>query len=142
MVTSAKGADVGRIGKLPQYVTESGYEEFEEQRVRVGRNSPIAQNLKLVDLASGSVRDLSFDSLPGIATDPLAELRKAQKLDPLKGNRPVRVMTEGDNSGAATIRWSDDGNQLAVQIRAIDNKDRWIATRRSCRREAAAARTG
>ncbi|MBP8098482.1 MAG: DPP IV N-terminal domain-containing protein, partial [Arenimonas sp.] len=128
VVTSAKDADVGRIGKLPLYVTESGYEEFEEQRVRVGRNSPIAQNLKLVDLVGGSARDLSYDSLPGIATDPLADLRKAQKLDPLKGNRPVRVISEGDNVGAATIRWSADGERLAVQIRAIDNKDRWIAS--------------
>ena len=128
VVTSVKGADAGRIGKLPRYVTESGYEEFEDERIRVGRNSPIAQNLKLVDLVNGSVRDLSYDSLPGIASDPLAEMRKAQKLDPLKGNRALRVISEGDNSGAATINWSADGNQLAVQLRAIDNKDRWIAT--------------
>ena len=128
VVTSPKGADVGRIGKLPRYVTESGYEESEEERVRVGRNSPIPESLKLVDLSQGTVRDLSFDSLPGIAADPLAALRKAQKLDPLKGNRPLRVLNEGDNSGAATIRWSADGSQLALQMRAIDNKDRWIAT--------------
>ena len=128
VVTSPKDADLGRIGKLPRYVTESGYEEFEEQRTRVGRNWPIAQALKLVALASGKVTDLSFDPLPGIGVDPLAEMRKAQKLDALKGNRPVRVLNEGDNSGAATIRWSSNGSQLAVQIRAIDNKDRWIAT--------------
>ena len=128
VVTSPKGADIGRIGKLPRYVTESGYEESEDERVRVGRNSPIPESLKLVDLAQGTVRDLSLDSLPGIAVDPLAELRKAQKLDPLKGNRPLRVLNEGDNSGAATIRWSSDGSQLAIQMRAIDNKDRWIAT--------------
>ena len=127
VVTSPKDADLGRIGKLPKYVTESGYEEFEDQRTRVGRNWPIAQSLKLVDLASGTVRDLSFDSLPGIATDPLAAMRAAQKLDPLKGNRAVRVVNEGDNSGAATIRWSPDGSRLALQVRAIDNKDRWIA---------------
>ncbi|MBC7656636.1 MAG: S9 family peptidase, partial [Frankiaceae bacterium] len=117
VVTSPKSADVGRVGKLPRYVTESGYEEFEDQRVRVGRNSPIAQGLKLVELATGKVRDLAFDTLPAIAVDPLADLRKAQKLDPLKGNRPLRVLNEGDNSGAATIRWSADGSQLAVQVR-------------------------
>ncbi len=128
VVTSAKNAEAGRIGKLPKYVTESGYEEFEDERTRVGRNWPIAQSLKLVDLGNNSVRDLSYDTLPGIAADPLASLRAAQKLDPLKGNRPVRVLNEGDNSGADTLRWSDDGSQLAVQIRAIDNKDRWIAT--------------
>jgi len=128
VVTSAKDADVGRIGKMPKYVTESGYEEVEDVHTRVGRNSPIAQSLKLVDLHDNSVRALSFDTLPGIANDPLAALRVAQKLDPLKGNRLVRVVNEGDNSGAATIHWSADGRQLAVQIRAIDNKDRWIAS--------------
>ena len=127
VVTSPKGAEQGRVGKLPRYVTESGYEEFEDQRIRVGRNGPIAESLKLVDLQTGKVRDLAFDALPGIATDPLAAMRAAQKLDPLKGNRPVRVLNEGDNSGAATVRWSADGSGLALQVRAIDNKDRWIA---------------
>jgi hypothetical protein len=42
------------------------------------------------------VRDLSFDSLPGIVSDPLAAMRQAQKLDPLKGNRAVRVDDDGD----------------------------------------------
>ena len=127
VVTSAKGADVGRVGKMPKYVTESGYEEVEDVHTRVGHNSPIAQALKLIDLHDNSVRDLPFDNLPGIATDPLAALRVAQKLEPLKGNRPVRVVNEGDNSGAGTIHWSADGSEIAVQIRAIDNKDRWIA---------------
>ena len=127
VVTSPKDPDVGRIGKMPKYVTESGYEEVEDTRTRVGKNWPIAQSLKLVDLRDNSVRNLSYDVLPGIATDPVANLRAAQKLDPLKGNRPVRVVNEGDNSGAGTIRWSADGSRLAVQIRAIDNKDRWIA---------------
>ncbi|MEO7252023.1 MAG: prolyl oligopeptidase family serine peptidase, partial [Arenimonas sp.] len=127
LVTSAKGSEAGRQGKLPRYVTESGYEEIEDERSRVGRNLPIAQNLTLVDLSQGSMRTLNYDSLPGIASDPLAAMRSAQKLDPLKGNRAVRIIAEGDNSGAATIHWSDDGARLAIMVRAIDNKDRWIA---------------
>lgn len=127
LVLSEKDADTGRAGKMPKYVTESGYEEMEDVRTRVGRNWPVAQRMKLIDLSDGSQRELAYDSLPGIATDPMAAMRAAQKLDALKGNRAVRVVNEGDNAGAATIRWSADGNQLAVQIRAIDNKDRWIA---------------
>jgi dipeptidyl aminopeptidase/acylaminoacyl peptidase len=125
VVTSAKGADVGRVGKMPKYVTESGYEEVEDVRTRVGHNLPIAQALKLVDLATGKVSELSFDTLPGIATDPLAALRAAQKLDALKGNRGVRVNSDGPSPG---IQWTRDGSQVAVLLRAIDNKDRWIAT--------------
>jgi dipeptidyl aminopeptidase/acylaminoacyl peptidase len=123
LVTAPKGSEKGRIGKLPRYVTESGYEEFEDQRTRVGRNLPAPHTLKLIDLSTRKVSDLAFDSLPGIAADPLAAMRTAQKLEPLKGNRPVRVGDDGE-----AIRWSANGAQAAVLLRAIDNKDRWIAT--------------
>lgn len=124
VVTQAKGADEGQEGKMPMYVTESGYEEFQSVRTRVGRNDPVPQSLWLVDVAAGTVRPLAYDTLPGIAEDPMAALRKAAGKDPLKGNRPVRVESES----AAAIAWSDDGRQVAVQVHAIDNKDRWIAT--------------
>lgn len=127
VVTQAKKADEGQAGKMPRYVTESGYEEFQEVRTRVGRNAPAAHALWLVDVGAGTARSLSFDPLPGIATDPLAALRKAAKRDPLKGNRAVRVESDGDGSGPA-VHWSDDGRNVAVEIRAVDNKDRWIAS--------------
>ncbi|MDL2354866.1 MAG: prolyl oligopeptidase family serine peptidase [Pseudomonadota bacterium] len=123
LVTAPKTTEKGRIGKLPRYVTESGYEEFDDQRTRVGRNMPAPHTLKLVDLATRAVRELPFDSLPGIAADPLAAMRAAQKLEPLKGNRAVRI----DDDGAA-IQWSGNGAQAAVMVRSVDNKDRWIAT--------------
>lgn len=127
VVTSAKGADGGQAGKMPKYVTESGYEEFEEVRTRVGRNAPVAHALWLVDIAAAKATELKFDALPGIAVDPLADLRRAAKQEPLKGNRAVRIETDGDGSGPA-IHWSDDGRNVAVLVRAIDNKDRWIAS--------------
>jgi dipeptidyl aminopeptidase/acylaminoacyl peptidase len=123
VVTGPKDADKGRVGKMPKYVTESGYEEFADERTRVGRNGPRGQGLKLVDLATREVKDLSLDVLPGIATDPLAALRAAQKLDPLKGKRPVTIGFSGD-----AVVWSPNGAKLAVMLRAVDNKDRWIAT--------------
>ena len=39
----------------------------------------------------------------------------------------MRIETDGDGSGPA-IHWSDDGANVAVLVRAVDNKDRWIAT--------------
>ena len=123
VVTAPKAADKGRIGKLPRYVTESGYEEFDDQRPRVGRNMPAEHSVKLVELATRKVSEMSFDSLPGIATDPLAALRAAQKLPPQKGNRPLRIDDDGE-----AIRWSADGSHAALLLRAIDNKDSWIAT--------------
>ncbi|TXH70083.1 MAG: S9 family peptidase [Lysobacteraceae bacterium] len=127
VVTTAKGAEAGQAGKMPKYVTESGYEEFEEVRTRVGRNAPLPHRLWLVDVAAATARELKFDTLPGIADDPLAELRKAAKQEPLKGARAVRIETDGDGSGPA-VRWSDDGGSVAVLVRAVDNKDRWLVT--------------
>jgi dipeptidyl aminopeptidase/acylaminoacyl peptidase len=119
VVTQPSDGDRGRVGQMPKYVTESGYEELEEVRTRVGRNPPLPHTLRLVDLASGSASELELDPLPGIARDPLAELRKAAGQDPLDGQRPVQVMQ---------LRWNADGERVAVMLRAIDNKDRWIAT--------------
>jgi dipeptidyl aminopeptidase/acylaminoacyl peptidase len=124
VVTQAKNADEGQDGKMPMYVTESGYEEFQTVRTRVGRNDPVPQALWLVDVAAGQARALSFDGLPGIQQDPLADLRKQAGKDPLKGNRAVRV----ENEGSSAIAWSDDGRQVAVQVHSTDNKDRWLAT--------------
>jgi dipeptidyl aminopeptidase/acylaminoacyl peptidase len=118
-VTEPKGATPGRAGKMPKYVTESGYEEVEDVRVRVGRNAPPGQRLWLVALDTATVTELAFDALPGVTTDPLADLRRAAKLEPLKGPRALRV---------DALQWNDDGSRAAVQLRAVDNKDRWLAT--------------
>jgi len=123
VVTSAKDADKRRVGKMPRYVTESGYEEADDERPRVSDAGPVPHQLKLLEIATGKVTDLAFDALPGIATDPLADLRAAQKLAALKGNRPVRF-----ERSAESIRWSDDGARVAVMAQSVDNKDRWIAT--------------
>lgn len=127
VVTQAKGADEGKSAPLPRYVTESGYVETQEARTLVGRNEPLAQALWLADATTGKVRPLAFDGLPGIADDPLAALRKAAGQSALKGLRAVRIETDGDGMGPA-IHWSADGRQAAVLLRAVDNKDRWIAT--------------
>jgi len=119
VVTQAKGFDGGRAGKMPKYVTESGYEEVEDVRTRVGHNPPQGQQLVLVDLADGSQRALALAALPGIGADPLADLRKAAGLKPLEGERAVRI---------DALQWSDDGANVALMARAVDNKDRWIAT--------------
>jgi len=128
VVTTAKSGNAGQDGKMPRYVTESGYEEFEDVRTRVGRNDPLPHTLWLVDVASGQARELRTDSLPGIASDPLADLRRAAGKDALKGNRPVRLELDGRGGGGGAIRWSDDGRNVALSIHSVDNKDRWLAT--------------
>ena len=126
-ITTPKDGDKGRIGKLTRYVTESGYEEQDDQRKRVGRDGPLPHSLKLVELSTRKVTDLAVDNLPGIATDPLAELRAAHQQPPLKGNRPLRFDSEENEGAAGALQWSADGKHVAIMTQAIDNKDRWIA---------------
>jgi dipeptidyl aminopeptidase/acylaminoacyl peptidase len=122
VVTAAKDGDKRRVGKLPKYVTESGYEETDDERKRVSDAGPQSHQLKLVEVATRKVTELSLDDLPGIKEDPLAAMRAAQKRDPIKGNRAVRFEGREDS-----IRWSANGAKVAVMAQAIDNKDRWIA---------------
>ena len=124
VATTKKGADAGQAGKMPKYITESGYEEFEDVRTRVGRGDPLPHALWLAEVATGKVRELKLDALPGIATDPLAALRKAAGKEALKGNRAVKL--DFDAMGPA-IHWRGDSRAVALVLRAVDNKDRWIA---------------
>ena len=131
-------AEAGKIGKLTRYVTESGYEEFENEHTRVGRNDPAPQSLILLDLDSHEKFTLSSASLPGIHDDPLASVRalngkanagndadkkaSAKKDDKTKSEPKERALQ------IPGIVWSRDGSNVAVALRSVDNKDRWIAS--------------
>ncbi|MGY0561561.1 S9 family peptidase [Luteimonas sp. A277] len=121
--TTPKNTERGQGGKMPKFLTESGYEETEDVRIRVGRNDPAPMTFWLVDMREGTPRKLDLDSLPGISDDPLADLRAAAGKDPLKGPRPVRLEGFGGNS----MRWNADSTQAALMLHSVDNKDRWLA---------------
>ena len=122
--TTAKNAERGKGGAMPKYVTESGYEETEDVRTRVGRNDPAPMTFWLVDMREGTPRKLDLDALPGLSEDPLADLREAAGKDPLKGQRPVRLEGFGTN----TMVWNADASQAALMLHSVDNKDRWLVT--------------
>jgi dipeptidyl aminopeptidase/acylaminoacyl peptidase len=176
VVTIPKSAAVGVEGKLTRYVTESGYEEFDKEHVRVGRNPPARQSLLLLNLKDHTIHPLSVDGLPGIHDDPLQGIREenapllaaaaagpgpaaagstsgtgstsgagdaadpGEKVPPNESRdgqhpsegpaKPRGVMFKpvDPDGGAGAVTWSRDGRQLAVQVRSIDNKDRWLAT--------------
>ncbi|HEY5264284.1 MAG TPA: prolyl oligopeptidase family serine peptidase [Steroidobacteraceae bacterium] len=152
VVTVPKSAAKGLEGKLTRYVTESGYEEFETENLRVGRNPPPPQSLLLLNLADHTMHALKFDGLPGIDDDPLKAVREenaksaarvthgddghaqaskgdVQPLDDGKLKpRGVTAVSDDPDGGAGGIVWSRDSEELAIQLRAIDNKDRWIVS--------------
>jgi dipeptidyl aminopeptidase/acylaminoacyl peptidase len=144
VVTAAKAADKGRKGKLTRYVTDSGYEEFEDERVRVGRNAPPTQSLLLLDLEKHAAHPLGLEPLPGIHDDPLKAIReenakpagdRAAAGSAAGGSagggkqRGIVVVQQGDDGARfSNIAWSRDSGALAIEMFSIDNKDRWIAS--------------
>jgi dipeptidyl aminopeptidase/acylaminoacyl peptidase len=145
IVTVPKSAAKGFEGKLTRYVTESGYEEFETERLRVGRNPPVPQSLLLLNLVDHTAHALSVDSLPGINDDPLKAVREengtreaqtdrqvqadgSEGKDAKPKQRGVLMMSDDPDGGAGGLVWSRDGKALAIQFVSIDNKDRWIAS--------------
>jgi len=124
VVTEPKSAAAGRAGQMPRYVNESGYEDTEAVRTRVGRNPPPGQRFWLADVQDGTLRELALDGLPGISDDPLAQLRREAGQPPLGGPRPVRM----ESRGAASIAWAADASAVALMLHSVDNKDRWLVS--------------
>ena len=140
-VTVEKSHDRGEQPKLIRYVTDTGYPEFESLRRDAGRNAPAPQTLWLFDLVKHTQTRIDVDALPGIHDEPLAAIRaENEKAGLLKA--PTEEKGKGVKAGKsakadkektrdleiAGIEFSRDGAHAAVQLRAIDNKDRWIAT--------------
>jgi dipeptidyl aminopeptidase/acylaminoacyl peptidase len=139
IVTAQKSAAKGFEGKLTRYVTESGYEEFETERLRAGRNPPAPQSLVLLNLVDHTAHALGVGSLPGIGDDPLKVIREENGTreapadasggkDTKPKQRTVLLVSDDPDGSAGGIAWSRDGKALAIQFLSMDNKDRWIAS--------------
>ena len=137
-VTAPKSHDEGKKGQLSRYVTESGYEESEPERTRVGHNDPAPQTLWLFDLVAHTSAKLIYDDLPGIRDDPLKAIREEnakaasdKQVDAKSGekeNAKPEAKPKLRDLQIAGIEFSRDGSQAAVALRACDNKDRWITS--------------
>jgi dipeptidyl aminopeptidase/acylaminoacyl peptidase len=154
VVTEPKSHVKGREGQLTRYVTESGYEEFEKEHLRVGRNPPAPQSLMLLNLTEHTMHALALDKLPGIDDDPLKAVREEnakahpptnasanppaaggeqtangdKKTNGDKKSRGVWVINREPDAINAGIVWSADGAALGIALYAIDHKDRWIVS--------------
>lgn len=125
--------------KLPRFVTASGNIETEDVRSKVGTEAPVPHSVSLLDLEKHERHDVDLAGLPGIKDDPLAALRKAAEAAKAKKDKAAGKDGEDEKEEAPKkaktrpvevleISWSEDGSRVAVQLRARDNKDRWIGT--------------
>jgi dipeptidyl aminopeptidase/acylaminoacyl peptidase len=146
VVTLPKDLDAGKKALMPDYVTESGNVETKEVRNKVGSGKRVTPTLLLLDLRAHGKREIDLSALPGLKDDPLKELReKAEQAkkekdkdakDGIKDSKDSKDKKEGKEVKEpaaralelASFAWSEDGSRLAIELRAYDNKDRWIAT--------------
>jgi dipeptidyl aminopeptidase/acylaminoacyl peptidase len=134
LVVTAADAEGGRPGQMPNYVTEDGYVAVREVRTRVGRNSPVPQDLLLVSLADGAHVKLDLTTLPGMDSDPFGELRDAAHAWHVErgadSDEVAKTLEPPEFRSVAVVglAWSPDGTQLAAQLLATDYKDRWLVT--------------
>lgn len=134
LVVKDAEADDGQVFEMPKYVTEDGYAGTVETRTLVGRTLPPAQTLLLLDLEAGSFSTVDYSSLPGIDDDPLEDLRDSARdwyvergADADEVERALEAPAQRPLTVDGIV-WNSDGSQAAVQLRAIDNKDRWLVT--------------
>lgn len=118
---------------MPNYITANGDIAAQPVRARVNDVSPEPQRLWLIDLSNGERTELSYNTLPGYNEDVLASVKaenakaKGEKYKSEKVLRDIGLMNDWYWRQGA-IRWHASGKQVAVMLKAFDNKDRWLAT--------------
>ncbi len=139
--------DRGERTPMPVWVTDSGHIETRDVRPKVGSAEPFDERLLLVDLEQNRHWELDRGDLDGMRDDPLADLKAAAEArkDAAEDGEDGSDKGDGDDGGKAsdddepkqpepranyvwTLAWSDDGEHVAIALRAYDNKDRWIVT--------------
>ena len=118
---------------MPNYITADGNIAAQPVRARVHDQKPEPQKLVLLDLTNASQTELGYDSLPGFDEDVLASVkaenakRQGKTYQSKKAPRAITLLNDWSWDQSA-IRWHADGSQVAVMLKAWDNKDRWLAT--------------
>lgn len=112
----------GKTTIVPNYVTASGFTEDIPARTKVG--SPLGvSELFVYDIKSDTVLQVKVDSIPGISDAPAFAKNYPKKEK--KESKDKKPQQRSVSFWGPT--WSPDGKYAVVQLRAGDNKDRWIA---------------
>ncbi|GGF58629.1 peptidase S9 [Alteromonas lipolytica] len=133
IVTTKQGSYRDSTDIMPHYIQEDGRIAAIDVRQRVADAKPVSQTTWLIDLATGTKHELSYVGLPGYNDDVLAEVKRenaeARGEDYTVNRLPraIGLLNSWSRSGPS-IRWHEDGTQVALMLEAWDNKDSWIVT--------------
>ncbi|MCY3592224.1 MAG: prolyl oligopeptidase family serine peptidase [Acidobacteria bacterium] len=147
-----KERDEGLRDRMPNYVTATGMVDVEEVRMKVGTAETAGETLILLSAGDAEPAMLDLSVLPGIADDPLADLREAARErkkareaatkqagggEDVAGAEAESVERKNEETSEAEpeprpvrfgpVSFNRDGSRAVVQVYSADNKDRWIA---------------
>ncbi|MCU0405065.1 MAG: prolyl oligopeptidase family serine peptidase, partial [Chitinophagaceae bacterium] len=109
----------GKNTIVPSYVTESGFTTDLNTRTKVGA-PPAPSEVYIFDRVRDTVLALKTDSLPGIKDVPVFVKdypKQWEEKNKKPTNRSLNVLLP---------IWNPSGKMAVADIRAIDNKDRWL----------------
>ncbi len=99
------------------FVTETGYAETLEARPKVGVAGS-ASTLHVQDLRRDTTYQIDLHQLPGAYDVPAYRREQGADLDSSEAKRTLSAFGPS---------WSSGGQYAVIDVRARDNKDRWIA---------------
>jgi len=106
----------GKVAQVPNYVTESGFTQEIDTRTKVG--APQGEyELFFYDRTEDSLIKISTKDIPGIYDLPDYKWELAGKRTDSSRIRSVIY---------AGVYWSPNGERALLEVRAQDNKDRWL----------------
>jgi len=108
---------------VPNYVTTSGFTEDISARAKVG-TTPDVQEFFVYDIQGDTVLQVKTDSIPGITDVPAYRKAYAKSLAGTETKKEKKPSTR--SIWFSAVSWSDNGKHAIMQLRAHDNKDRWI----------------
>lgn len=112
-------AATGKTTIVPSYVTESGFTEDLSARTKVGA-AQNTQELFVFDIIKDTVFAVKTDSIPGIRELPDYLKEYPAVYTEKSKNPPLRAIN------IINTTWAPAGNNAVVELRAQDNKDRWL----------------
>lgn len=129
--TYEKSDNKGKKDNMPRFVTENGYVKNQKVRPLVGTYTPRNETLYLLDLTTGKKTILSYDDLPELDDDPLADIKRAtakRNGEEYKADKEPRGVAVFDWTANGGIEWNAEGDAAVILLYSDDNKDRWLVS--------------
>ena len=105
-----------RQARIPDFVTISGYTEDSPTNPKVGAPQ-MSVSVGIYDMETRKSYDIKTDNIPGLRDVPDYMREYGYEGEELDQDRELQI---------TAVIWSDNGEYAVANIRARDNKDRWI----------------